>query len=157
LLEDDETRQNLVFPLRHGREKVEICIIEDKNDPSEWIALKDLKQVSGERDTGRVYKYCCALLDLASELCLERNHRALNYLTEIYPLQTVLTALTNSQLDYNIRSKFVRMAENMYINREPFDHMKVPNYTRIWSEISLIGNRICHYKGDIPEHVIHIK
>ena len=90
-------------------------------------------------------------------MCLGRNRRALNYFVDIYPLEIVMRAMMNHELDYNVKSKFVKMIGTMYVNREPFSHLNVPNFTRIWNDLSLIGNRIQYYKGDLPDFIIKLK
>ena len=141
--------------MRH--ERIEVGIIDKKEEEREWIALKYLKEESGENDNLRLYKYCCALIDLAAEMCLERNRRALNFYVDIYPIDIVMKAMMHKELDYNIKSKFVKIMEIMFVNKEPFDHLKVPNFTRIWSEVSLIGNRIQYYKGNLPDFILQTK
>lgn len=141
--------------MRNGR--IEVGIIDDKNEGHEWIQLKDLKEDSGEFDNYRIYKYCCALIDLACEMCLERNHRALKYFVDIYPIDIVIQSIMDNELDYKIKSKFTKMVETMYVNKEPFDHLRVPHFTRIWSDISLIGNRIKFYKGNIPQYLLDLR
>lgn len=45
----------------------------------------------------------------------------------------------------------------MYIDREPFAEMKVPNFTRVWTEISPYGNKIQYYKRELPAYISEIK
>ena len=157
LLEKDENRESLVFPIQMRHDRIEVGIVDAKGDAREWIALKHLKEESGEHDNHRLYKYCCALIELASEMCLERNHRALNFFIDIYPINIVMKAIMHNELDYNVKSKFTKMVETMYVNKEPFDHLQVPHFSRIWTEISLIGNRIEYYKGEIPQYILEIR
>lgn len=58
LLENDENREILVFPLQIRHDKIEIGILDKKEEEREWIALKHLKEESGENDNLRLYKYC---------------------------------------------------------------------------------------------------
>lgn len=81
----------------------------------------------------------------------------MNFYENIYRIDIVMKAMMHKDLDYEIKSKFVKIMEIMFINREPFDHLKLPNFTRIWNEISLIGNRIQFYKGDLPDFIIRTK
>lgn len=157
LLENEENREALVFLLRDRQNKIEIGIKDTSDDDSVWIELRDLKEYSSSHDQLRLYKYCCAFIDLVSEMCLERNHRALNYLIDIYPLEIVFKAMTHPDIDYNMKSKFVRLVYYMYIDKDPFEHLKVPNLTRIWNEINIVGNRIQFYKEDLPPYINNIK
>lgn len=157
LLEDEEYRNILVFPLKQRNGVIQIRIKDTKDEPEQWVALKELKEYSGSHDGMRIYKYFCAFIDLIAELCLDRNHRALNYLIDIYPLDIVLKALMHSDLDHGIKSKFVKLMEHMYVNKDPFNPLKVPNFTRIWNEISMTGNKIQYFNGELPEYIQNLK
>lgn len=157
LLENEENREALVFLLKDKQNKIEIGLKDTKDDDLSWIQLRDLKEYSSSHDQLRLYNYCCAFIDLASEMCLERNHRALNYLVDIYPLEVVFKAMTHPDIDYNMKSRFVRLMYYMYIDKDPFDHLKVPNFTRIWNEITIVGNKIQFYKEGLPPYINNIK
>ena len=45
----------------------------------------------------------------------------------------------------------------MYIDKEPFNDMQVPNFTRVWTEISPFGNRIQYYKNELPSYIHKVK
>jgi len=81
----------------------------------------------------------------------------MNYLVDIYSNEIVYKAITHKGLDYHIKSRFIRLMNNMYVNKDPYDHLKVPNFTRIWDEISAIGNRIKFYKNELPDYIKELK
>ena len=45
----------------------------------------------------------------------------------------------------------------MYIDKDPFIEIKVPNLTRIWDEISAVGNKILFYKEELPQYINDLK
>jgi hypothetical protein len=157
LLENDENREILVFPLKAHADRIEIGIRNFIGENRKWIALRDLKTYSSQNDNSRIYKYCSAFIDLASEMCLDRNHRALKYLVDIYSLDIIYRGIIHSGLDDHIKSRFVRLMSNMYINKDPYAHLKVPNFTRVWNEVSAVGNRIQFYKGELPGYIKQLK
>ena len=157
LLEDDENREILVFPIKAHADRIEIGIRDFMNEQRNWIALRDLKAYSSRHDNLRIYKYCSSFIDLASEMCLDRNHRALKYLVSIYSLDTIYRAIVHPGLDDHIKSRFVRLMNNMYINKDPYDHLKLPNFTRVWNEVTAVGNKIQVYKGDLPGYIKQLK
>lgn len=57
LLENDENRGILVFPLRQNNDKVEIGISDSKHDDRKWISFKNLKEYSSQNDGLRIYNY----------------------------------------------------------------------------------------------------
>ena len=40
----------------------------------EWIAVSKYQFNSNQRDSGRMYNYLLAMLELLSELCLDKNY-----------------------------------------------------------------------------------
>ena len=46
---------------------------------------------------------------------------------------------------------------NMYIDKDPFGEVMVPNLTRIWDEVSVIGNKVVYYKEELPKYISDLK
>ena len=80
VLENDETKSILVMPIKDRGEQVEVNI--GSYESSNWINLKDFKNYSKVDDNSRLYKYYTSFIDLMAEMCLQRNHRAINNLTD---------------------------------------------------------------------------
>jgi hypothetical protein len=46
---------------------------------------------------------------------------------------------------------------NMYINKDPYGEIVVPNLARIWNEVSVIGNKVIYYKQELPQYITDLK
>ena len=46
---------------------------------------------------------------------------------------------------------------NMYIDKDPYGEIVVPNLTRVWYEVSSIGNKVVYYKEDLPQYINDLK
>lgn len=68
LLEDRDTREKLMMPVRVKDKNVEVKI-----EGSVYISLSMLEDYSISRDNGRLYKYFKGLVDLAANLNIGRN------------------------------------------------------------------------------------
>jgi hypothetical protein len=73
LLEDKETRDKLMMPIRMREQGV----VEVRIDQSQYISLPMLEDYSKSRDNGRIFKYFKALVDLGANLNIGRNQVAL--------------------------------------------------------------------------------
>jgi hypothetical protein len=155
LLENEVNRQSLVLPIRMKKKRIQVGIEVDEG--VNWVPIKDFMNYSDNNDGLTLYKYYVAFIDLCAEMALQRNHRALNHLADIYTLEIVFKAITHKYLESNIKSKFAKLFLNIYVDKEPFDFMKIPNFTRIWDEISLSNNRIQYYTSHIPEYIYNTK
>ena len=45
----------------------------------------------------------------------------------------------------------------MYINKDPYGEIVVPNLTRIWNEVNVIGNKVVFYKEELPQYINDLK
>ena len=155
VLENDETKSILVMPIKDKGEEVEVNV--ESDGLSNWINLKDFQNYSEVDNNSRLYKYYISFIDLMAEMCLQRNYRAINNLSNSYSLIAIYKAIVHPRLENQLKSKFLKLLYNMYIDKEPFDDLQVPNFTRVWTEISPLGNRIQYYKNDLPFHIHKIK
>lgn len=69
----------------------------------------------------RNYGYFLALIDLAAELCLGRNRKALKQLQEMYSFDTVKTLVKQDELPYAMRALFMRILLHIHMDREPLE------------------------------------
>lgn len=69
LMEDEETRDIFVIPIRENKDTYEIFISkEDAGVREQWVDLTQMKEWSEKRDDGRMYKYFIAFVSLATAL-----------------------------------------------------------------------------------------
>lgn len=155
ILENDETKNILVMPIKDRSEQVDVGL--EAENSINWINLRDFKNYSQRHDNLRLYKYYIAFIDLMAEMCLQRNHRAINSLTNSYSLNAIYKAIIHPALENQMKGKFLKLLYNMYVDKEPFGDLQVPNYTRVWTEISPFGNRIQYYRQELPEYLNKIK
>ena len=71
LLEDRDTREKLMMPIRLREHSVEVKI-----EGTAYISLIMLSDYSMTRDNGRIYKYFKSLVDLSANLNIGRNQHA---------------------------------------------------------------------------------
>ena len=162
LLEDQLNRDSLIMPIR-GVPSETPQTVQIELDPGVWVDFKDFQQASKEQDQGRLYKYYVALVDLAAELCLQRNYRAFQALQEIFPFEYIYddrcySLLMDPELSSKIKSKFVKLLLNLHIDRDPLGALNVPNFTRVWNELQLNQEVfIQSSKIEIPVHIMKVK
>ena len=61
------------------KELGEYLIYVDEWIEPQWVTVHHFREVSldTEKDKGRLYKYFIALIDLAAEVCLQRNYKGI--------------------------------------------------------------------------------
>jgi hypothetical protein len=112
----------------------------DNLDDDPWKPVDEFKELSKKHDEGSLYLYFLALIDLAAELCLNRNKKAIRALENIYPLDAVFSATKKENLDDKLKAKLVKLMLNLYVDRDPHMQLNLPGLTRVWNEISNEGH-----------------
>jgi hypothetical protein len=94
-------------------------------------------------------------VDLAAELCLDRNHRASLALSDLYSYELIYNIITNDRVEFGLKAKFVKLLLNLHIDKDPFEKLNVPNMTRIWNEIGQPDEaRIQYTQSTIPNSIV---
>eukprot|EP00753_Platysulcus_tardus_P010959 PLAT3172.1.p1 GENE.PLAT3172.1~~PLAT3172.1.p1 ORF type:complete len:3198 (-),score=1828.26 PLAT3172.1:113-9706(-) len=84
----------------------------------------------------RLQAYVRSLLDLLSEMCLERNYRAIQLIERLMTFDTVYRGMTSVSLPAAIRHSFTRLALHLYLDREPQEVKPMPNFTRVLTDLA---------------------
>jgi len=107
LFGDEAAKSHLIMPIRLMGNEIEVFVDEYEQD-SQWVSLVDLKSKSKATDQGRIYKYFVSFVDLAAELCFQRNMKGIEVISEIFAFETVFIAIKDPNLEFGLKSKFVK-------------------------------------------------
>ena len=130
LLEDRDTREKLMMPVRVKDKNVEVKI-----EGSVYISLSMLEDYSISRDNGRLYKYFKGLVDLAANLNIGRNTVAYQQLTSIFGFDAVFQIICEGLFPFDLRSYFLKLMNSMHLDREPLEALDIPTTTVVMYEI----------------------
>ena len=97
----------------------------DSNDEQEsfaktWIKLSAIEKESFLKDDAKFYHFYCDFLLLLSDLCLDRNYEAIHFLQTKFTRNICIECITQSSYPLQLRSAFVRLYKNLWINSSPF-------------------------------------
>lgn len=73
------------------------------------------------------------MVGLMADLCVERNYLAIKQVEHIYDLDSCREIVTNDAYDATLRRAFTTLLTHLWVNREPFQVIALPNYIRLWS------------------------
>ena len=91
-------------------------LIDGSESPPNWLALNNCRKFPKE-----IYGYFLSIIDLVSELCIDRNPKSLGNLQDMYSFDTVKNVIKNNTLPPETRAIFMRVLMNMHMNREPLE------------------------------------
>ncbi len=140
LLEDRETRDKLMMPIRMRDNLVEVRI-----DQSQYISLAMLEDFSKSRDNGRIFKYFKSLVDLGANLNIGRNQVALQQLANVYSFDPVFQIIYDQQMTFDLRSCFLKLMNAMHLDREPLEPLIIPTTTVVMNEIPMFEELVPSY------------
>ena len=132
----------LIFRLRRNGEKIEIGVkyYELHGEQEFSIPLEDFKSDSEEKDNGETYNYFISMIYLLSDLCLDRNYRAIEVLKWIYPYKECFKIISDntSKLkdQWELRTAFTRLTHTLHIDKEPYQEITLPRYMIFWDELT---------------------
>jgi hypothetical protein len=107
-LEDEEIYSMFKIPIRkHG--KYYQAYVDDLDGKDEWVCLKDISMHSYERNNGRFYNFLLAYLELAANLCYQRNYKGIICYDKIYRIEEIYYCSSDTILPYDLRAKFTSL------------------------------------------------
>ncbi len=119
----DNERDNLMMPLRMNGRDVEVFVRDSGNaasdDDGDHVLLPMFKKDSELNDSGRLYEYFVASLDLVAELCLDRNYKGINELEPIFPIEIVYNCMNNPEYEPRLRAGFAKVFLYLHVDRSP--------------------------------------
>jgi len=144
VLNNPENCNTVLMRVRHVNSVIEVEV----SEYARWVKLAEIEEISERKDSKRIYKYFLGLLELIAELAYGRN-RNTGVLQQIYSFDVCFACGADSQLNYAIRSRFVRILLYLHIDQGDLQRLSLPNYARVFSDISTL-NSFPRAKGVIP-------
>ena len=136
---DENIYKELIFNIRvrQGQPEIYIDDLAEEDPEARWLNFPAFHLISEERDKGEQYGYFISLISLFSDLCLERNYIAINFLQGIYTRETCF-AIISQNFDgkvWDLKSVFARLMNAIWIDKEPYQPMNLPRYVFFCEEI----------------------
>lgn len=92
---------------------------------------------SGPRSNARLRKrvadYFVAQLNLAAEVCLDRNYIAMQLCEDTLPYDSLVAVLKTPGLQEDLRAAAVRLVTCLYVDSDPQSTIRIPRLSREWS------------------------
>lgn len=82
-------------------------------------------------------KYYDAMIQLFSEMCLDRSYNSINFLSRQYSLEMLLGTVMNENLPDRIRGSFTMLLRRLWLDRFPHETLRVPKYVRVMENSSV--------------------
>jgi hypothetical protein len=131
MLEDSNNKNTLVLSIRQGGSgKVEVQAYDD------YINLEDFEKISETKDSKDRFNYFVALINLLSDLCLNKNYIAIDQLKPVYPHSLIFIIISKSEYPYSLRSAFVRLMNTLWIEGSQTQPFNIPNLIRTWEDLA---------------------
>eukprot|EP00347_Sterkiella_histriomuscorum_P021853 403332539 len=137
LLLDIETRDALMMPIR-----IKDNVVDVQLQHNQYIPLSTLQDVSKSKDEGRIYKYFLSIVELAADLVQGRNQKASQSLSTIFNIDASMKIIYDNKLPFDMRSYFIELFLNMYMDREPLEPLQIPSMTVIQTDIPILKDLI---------------
>lgn len=141
IIEDVNVRNNLIYQhFRKVNGVIEVRVQDYEVGVSEfWVTLPMFKKNSEDLDFGEKYNYFLSMIHLLSDLCLQRNYVAMDYLQTIYTYDicyTIVSDTSDQELGWEIKSAFAKLLVNLWIDRKPYQPLNVPRLLVLWDTLN---------------------
>ena len=87
------------------------------------------------------YETFLNLLDLLAETCLGRNEVSQLALNEIYQNKVLMNIFEDRKVNFETRSRTLKLFHALYLDRAPFQPLVVPSETIIWRDLPRLDLR----------------
>ena len=93
MLENDANRAYLMMPLRMRNDGMVEVLLDGSEPIANWKALTYARKFPK-----KTYGYFLSIMDLVSELCIDRNPKSLRNLQDMYSFDTIKNVIKNESL-----------------------------------------------------------
>jgi len=140
IVKNEELRNHLIH--QHFRNNygtmIEIRLKEyEVNHTEFWSTIPMFQSTSYEMDNGENFNYFLSMIYLLSDLCLERNYVAINYLKPIYTYDLCFRIISDDSLPLELRTAFVKLLNTLWIDKNPYQPLNIPRFLISWDDINL--------------------
>jgi hypothetical protein len=93
MLENDANRAYLMMPLRMRNDGMVEVLLDGSEPIANWKAL-----TYSRKFPKKTYGYFLSIIDLVSELCIDRNPKSLRNLQDMFSFDTIKNVIKNDSL-----------------------------------------------------------
>jgi len=139
IIEDVETRTHLIFQnfRKNGLNQLELRLIDYEGQSGEfWTTIAGFQGLSSELDGHEKYEYFLSMIYLLSDLCLQRNYVAINFLKTVYTYDLCFSTISDETLTWELRTAFAKLLNTLWLDKNPYQPLNVPQYLVSWDDIT---------------------
>ena len=135
LLDNRADKEKLVFGIIKDSYQNGI-ILKLRAEGYEEVPLKDLRELSRQKDDGKMYRYVVSMVQLLSDLCKERNYLAIDILQKDFTEEVCLEVISKKEYGFQERQAFTDLMVNLWIDVSPLQRICLPLYVKLWDKPS---------------------